>query len=93
MFSMLTLLYALNTYLTLTKSNKYYIYIYMMINHGLVFYFFISLIFLRLVICHLWYGFSINTEVLYSGIVPKPKLWYRAVPSVVCIFIMHIYYI
>ncbi len=26
MFSMLTLLYALNTYLTLTKINKYYIY-------------------------------------------------------------------
>ncbi len=26
MFSMLTLLYALNTYLTLTKMNKYYIY-------------------------------------------------------------------
>ncbi len=26
MFSMLTSLYALNTYLTLTKMNKYYIY-------------------------------------------------------------------
>ncbi len=37
--------------------------------------------FLSLVICHLWYRFSINTEVLHSGIVPKPKLWYRAIPS------------
>ncbi len=37
--------------------------------------------FFRLVICHLWYQFSIDTEVLHSGIVPKPKLWYRAIPS------------
>ncbi len=36
---------------------------------------------LRLVICHLWYRFSIDTDVLHSGIVPKPKLWYRAIPS------------
>ncbi len=28
---------------------------------------------LRLVICHLWYRFSIDIEVLHSGIVPKPK--------------------
>ncbi len=56
MFSMLTLLYALNTYLTLTKINKYYIYE----DHSL-FYFF------SLVICHLWYRFSIDTEVLHSG--------------------------
>ncbi len=25
--------------------------------------------------------FGIDTEVLHSGIVPKPKLWYRAIPS------------
>ncbi len=37
--------------------------------------------FLRLVICHLWYRFSIDTEVLYSGIVPKPKVWYQAIPT------------
>ncbi len=36
---------------------------------------------LRLVICHLWYRFSIDTEVLHTGIVPKPKLWYRAIPT------------
>ncbi len=36
---------------------------------------------MRLVICHLWYRFSIDTEVLHSGIVPKPKLWYRAIPT------------
>ncbi len=74
MFSMLTLLYTLNTYLTLFKINKY--------DHSLFIYIiFSSLIFLRLVICHLWYRFSIDTEVLHSGIVPKPKLWYRAIPT------------
>ncbi len=25
--------------------------------------------------------FGIDTEVLHSGIVPKPKLWYRAIPN------------
>ncbi len=24
--------------------------------------------------------YGIDTEVLHSGIVPKPKLWYRAIP-------------
>ncbi len=24
---------------------------------------------------------SIDTEILHSGIVPKPKLWYRAIPN------------
>ncbi len=32
--------------------------------------------FFMLVICNQCYWFSIDTEVLYSGIVPKPKLWY-----------------
>ncbi len=41
MFSMLTLLHALHTYLTLTKINKY---LHMMINH--LCFFFRSLIFL-----------------------------------------------
>ncbi len=36
---------------------------------------------LWLIICHLWYWFSIDTEVLHSGIVPKPKWQYRAIPS------------
>ncbi len=45
MFSMLTLLYALNTYLTLINTNIYiYIYIYMMIKS--LFIFFSSIIFL-----------------------------------------------
>ncbi len=25
--------------------------------------------------------YAIDTKVLHSGIVPKPKLWYRAIPS------------
>ncbi len=68
MFSMLTLLYALNTYLTLTKINKYYIY-----DDHAHFLFFQFTYLLKLVICHLWYRFSIDTDVLHSGIVPKPK--------------------
>ncbi len=27
------------------------------------------------------YGIDIDTEVLHSGIVPKTKLWYRAIPT------------
>ncbi len=77
MFIMLTLLYALNTYLTLTKINKYCIWW----SFTLFTFFFQFTYFLRLVICHLWYRFSIDTEVLHSGIVPKPKLWYRAIPN------------
>ncbi len=48
-------------------------------------------IFLRLVIYHLWYRFSIDTEVLHSGIVPKPKLWYRAIP-IIHVFQLYNYY-
>ncbi len=53
-----------------------------MIIHFVYFFIFsVHLFFFRLVICHLWYRFSIDIEVLHSGIVPKPKLWYRAIPS------------
>ncbi len=80
MFSMLTLLYALNTYLTLINTNIYiYIYIYIYDNQ-ITFYFFQFNYFFRLVICHLSYRFSIP-KVLHSGIVPKSKLWYRAIPN------------
>ncbi len=43
MFSMLTLIYALNAYLTLTKINKYYIYIYIYIydEHSLFIFIFL----------------------------------------------------
>ncbi len=36
---------------------------------------------LWLIICHVWYWFGIDTEVLHSGIIPKPKWQYRAIPS------------
>ncbi len=48
----------------------------MMINHLI---FFLFTYFWSLGICHIWYRFSIDTEVLQSGIVPKQKLWYRVV--------------
>ncbi len=54
-----------------------------MIIHFVYFFFFSSLIFLGWLF--VTYGIdlvsSIDTEVLHSGIVPKPKLWYRAIPS------------
>ncbi len=75
MFSMLTLHYALNTYLILTNIKKYYIYDDLS-KKKIQFTYFLSL-----VICHLCYCFSIDTEVLHSGIVSKPKLWYRAIPK------------
>ncbi len=46
-----------------------------------VFIIIIKIVLNSLVICHLWYRFSIDTEVLHSGIVPKPELWYQAIPS------------
>ncbi len=73
MFNMLTLLYALNTYLTLTEINKYCIWSFTFFQFTYCF---------RLVICHIWYWFSIDTKVLHFGIVSKPKLWYRAIPRV-----------
>ncbi len=48
-----------------------------MINHLIFF----SLLII-LVIFWLFVTYGIDTEVLHSGIVPKPKLWYQAIPTV-----------
>ncbi len=34
-----------------------------------------------LFVTYAWYQFSIDIEVLHSDIVPKPNLWYRAIPT------------
>ncbi len=41
----------------------------------------VFIIIILIIICHLWYRFSIHTEVLHSGIIPKPKLWYWSIPT------------
>ncbi len=48
-----------------------------MIIHFVYFFFSVHLFFLG------WkfVTYGIDTEVLHSGIVPKPKLWYRAIPT------------
>ncbi len=76
MFSMLTLCIK-HIHNILTKINKYYIYD----DDQTLKFFFSSLIFG--VIFWLFVIYGIDNEVLHSGIIPKPKLWYRAIPTVI----------
>ncbi len=81
MFSMLTLCIKHIPYI---NQDLEILYIWWSITS----FFFQFTYFWSLVICHLWYRFSIDTEVLHSGIVPKPKLWYRAILNIY----LHEYY-